>query len=107
MCESPVRVPCDVEPLVAVGGPSHVRPHLAPPTQSRRDFVRRGAATLAGLTCADFLAYFAAHGMPGEQSANNLARDATRASEDPHFLVYWFLEGGWCWARCCQAFYLP
>lgn len=67
-----------------------------PPRQSRRHFVRRSTATLAGLSCADFLSYFAAYGMPGEGKIHSLAADATRASENPHFLVYWYLEGGWC-----------
>ncbi len=67
-----------------------------PPWFSRRDFVKRGTATVAGLTCADFLSYFAAYGMPGEQRSNELAAGAVKANEDPHFLVYWYLEGGWC-----------
>lgn len=58
--------------------------------------VRRSAATLAGLTCADFLAYFSAYGMPAEQLTTRMSKDATTASEDPHFLIYWYLEGGWC-----------
>ena len=69
---------------------------LRPPTFSRRRFLGRSAASIAGLTCADFLGYFAAYGMPEEQSSTRMAKDATQASEDPHFLVYWYLEGGWC-----------
>ena len=42
----------------------------APPHQSRRDFVRRMSATIGGLTCADFLGYFAAHGMPAESKSD-------------------------------------
>ena len=67
-----------------------------PPLQSRRQMVRRSTAALTGLTCADFLSYFAAHGMPAEQLSTEMASDATEASENPHFLVYWYLEGGWC-----------
>jgi len=53
-------------------------------------------ASLSGLTCADFLSHFAAHGMPHESHADRLASEAVAANENPHFLVYWFLEGGWC-----------
>jgi hypothetical protein len=53
-------------------------------------------ASIAGLTCADFLSYFAAYGMPDETLATKMVAEATRATENPHFLVYWYLEGGWC-----------
>ena len=93
--------PCQVDGHIAsfLSNTGHQAPkfHAAGSSNfSRRGMLRRSTATIAGLTCADFLAYFAAHGMPGEQSANQLAADAERANEDPHFLVYWYLEGGWC-----------
>jgi hypothetical protein len=53
-------------------------------------------ASLSGLTCADFLSHFAAYGMPPASRADRLAAEAVAANENPHFLVYWFLEGGWC-----------
>lgn len=87
--------PCRLDPEITSQA-SQAETHIAPPSQSRRQFVRRSAASVAGLTCADFLAFFAAHGLPGEQRANAMAKDAARAGDDPHFLVYWFLEGGWC-----------
>lgn len=62
----------------------------------RRRFLRRTLGSIAGLTCADFLSHFAAYGMPDEKKTQQLAEDATRASDDPHFLIYWYLEGGWC-----------
>ncbi len=76
----------------------HSRPDQAATSHwpSRRRFLGRTVGSVAGLTCADFLSYFAAHGMPGEQQATQMAADATHAAEDPHFLIYWYLEGGWC-----------
>lgn len=88
---SPCRVHCRIET-----NPAGADSRTKPPRQSRRDFVRRMSASVAGLTCADFLSYFAAYGMPDESRATRMASDATRASENPHFLVYWYLEGGWC-----------
>lgn len=90
--------PCWVDSRIRSSGSSSsdVASSIAPPAFSRRSLLRRSGATVAGLTCADFLGYFSAYGMPGEQKATAMARDATRASEDPHFLVYWYLEGGWC-----------
>ena len=67
-----------------------------PPWPSRRGFLQRSIGSIAGLTCADFLSYFCAYGMPGEDKSTRMAADATRASENPRFLVYWYLEGGWC-----------
>ncbi|MBT5925121.1 MAG: DUF1501 domain-containing protein [Verrucomicrobia bacterium] len=70
---------------------------LSPPMQTtRRGFIRNLAATTAGLTCADFLSYFKAYGLPNESKVDRLASGAAQANEDPRFLVYWFLEGGWC-----------
>lgn len=63
---------------------------------SRRHVLRKGAASIAALTCADFLTYFSAFGMPAESQAERMAADATAASENPNFLIYWYLEGGWC-----------
>ena len=62
----------------------------------RRSFLRRLGATAAGLTTADFLSYFLVNGLPVDAKAAELAKGATEAHDDPHFLVYWYLEGGWC-----------
>lgn len=67
-----------------------------PPLPARRRFLRRSLASVAGLTCADFLSHFAAYGMPDESRTERLSAEAVAANEDPHFLVYWYLEGGWC-----------
>ncbi|MDG1892552.1 MAG: DUF1501 domain-containing protein [Verrucomicrobiota bacterium] len=63
---------------------------------SRRQFFRNLSVGTAGLTCADFLSYFKAYGLPDQARAEALASDAVSGYDDPRFLVYWFLEGGWC-----------
>ena len=67
-----------------------------PPWPSRRRFLKRSLASVAGLTCADFLSHFSVHGMPYQPRADRFAAEAVAANENPHFLVYWYLEGGWC-----------
>jgi hypothetical protein len=83
---------CNVDGTVKTAIAEQARP----PWQSRRRFLKRSLGSLAGLTCADFLSHFAAYGMPNESRADHLAAEAVAANENPHFLVYWFLEGGWC-----------
>ncbi len=63
---------------------------------NRRRFLRRLAGGAGALTCADFLAFFHAYGMPNASAATELAADAVKANHDPKFLIYWYLEGGWC-----------
>lgn len=84
--------PCHVDPEIKSSQPAV----LLPASMRRRGFLRNLAATTVGLTCADFLSYFKVHGLPDEGKAVRLAAGAAQANEDPHFLVYWFLEGGWC-----------
>ncbi len=86
------RMPCQVDvPINAVRSQD-----VTPPWPSRRSFLQRSLGSLAGLTCADFLSHFVAYGMPGDEKTARMAQDATRAAENPRFLVYWYLEGGWC-----------
>ena len=84
--------PCNVDSEIEL---SQTR-ITSPLPNSRRQFFRNLAATTAGLTCADFLSYFKAHGLPNDSKAERLASGVTQAHDDPRFLVYWFLEGGWC-----------
>ena len=85
--------PCDVAPEVQFVAPDHTDlqfQHL-----NRRRFFRKLGVTAAGLTCVDFLGYFAAYGLPKEDQGAQLASQAAKANENPHFLIYWYLEGGW------------
>jgi hypothetical protein len=85
--------PCEVAPEVQFVAPDHT--DLAFQQVNRRHFIRNVGVTAATLTCADFLGYFAAYGAPQEGKTDKLAREATRANDNPRFLIYWFLEGGW------------
>ena len=60
----------------------------------RRTFLGQAAAGLAGLSAIDFLGYFCRYGLPYERRAFGMAEDLA-AQEEPSFLIYWFLEGGW------------
>jgi hypothetical protein len=57
--------------------------------------LKRAGLSAAALTCADFLGYFATFGLPDHARAANVAKDAAAAGANPHFLLYWYLEGGW------------
>ena len=63
---------------------------------TRRQFMRRLAGGAAALTCVDFLNHFKAYGLPNETATDDLAAGAVKSNQNPHFLVYWYLEGGWC-----------
>lgn len=90
-----MRTTCQVDSAIQVL-PECPSIRLQPPRFDRRNFLGRSLGSIAGLTCADFLSHFAAFGMPAEDRATRMAKDATRAAENPRFLVYWYLEGGWC-----------
>ncbi len=61
---------------------------------NRRSFLKQGAAGLTGLSALDFLGYFSQYGLPYDRRAEAMAADLA-AEQEPSFLVYWFLEGGW------------
>jgi len=83
--------PCEVAPEVQLVAPDHTA--LQP--LSRRSFLRTAGVTAASLTCFDFLAHFAAYGAPKDSRTGKLAAEATKSNDHPHFLIYWYLEGGW------------
>jgi len=59
---------------------------------NRRSFFKSSA----GLACGDFLAYLTAGGFGAlAPSLAAAADDHRKESEEPRFLIYWFLEGGW------------
>lgn len=86
---------CDVEHDLVTLAPT---PAVGDPTAlSRRAFLRKSARrTVVALTCADFLAYFLASGLPalGAKDAGRV-RDKVAEADRPHYLIYWFMEGGW------------
>jgi Protein of unknown function (DUF1501) len=61
----------------------------------RRSFLQKTAAATAALTGADFLRYFLNVGLPDSSKAFAMASDKAKEGTEPHFLIYWFLEGGW------------
>ncbi len=61
---------------------------------NRRKFLA-GAAAGAALSTLDWLRYFRAFGVPGTAKELGIAEAVAQAAATPHFLVYWFLEGGW------------
>lgn len=88
------KFPCEVGSDVTTHG-SATAGEGAQRRLPRRGFLQRAGMGVAGLTCADFLRYFKAHGAPQDSRANRLAGQAVKANDDPHFLTYWYLEGGW------------
>lgn len=91
---------CQVEPIL-IDGRHLLKEEKANPLtkrclQTRREFLRNALVTTATLTCADFLSYFLRFGLPPVSSkANAMAAQASKRADNPHFLIYWFLEGGW------------
>jgi hypothetical protein len=60
----------------------------------RRDFLA-GAAAGTAISALDWLRFFRAFGVPGTKKELGLAEAAAAEAADPHFLIYWFQEGGW------------
>lgn len=83
--------PCQVDERVTVKSAEKRQATLP-----RRSFLRRAGLSFGALTCADFLRYFAAYGATRDDRADRLASGAFQANENPRFLTYWYLEGGWC-----------
>lgn len=72
------------------------RPKVSPLALTRRTFFRRTAEAGLAVTAADFLGYMLAHGDPNRGAAWAKSVDAkTKEGADPHYLIYWFVEGGW------------
>ena len=72
------------------------KPTVNPWAVTRRDFLRRGATAGLTLGAADFLGYLLKHGDPNQGAALAASLEAKAAEgADPHYLIYWFVEGGW------------
>jgi hypothetical protein len=62
---------------------------------TRRSFLQKAVVTATAISALDFLSYFNAYGMPNDAKARTMAGDKAREGDDPHFLIYWYIEGGW------------
>jgi hypothetical protein len=88
-------IACDVGSRIEAAPSTSPHPGNAA-ALNRRDFFRKAAVTTAAVGAMDFLSYFNAYGLP-QTSSKTLAMSGDRAREagNPHFLVYWYVEGGW------------
>lgn len=72
-------------------------PTVHPWAVTRRTFLRRGAEAGLALGAADFLSYFHRFGGDpnrGEAWAKGV-ESASKQATDPHYLIVWYVEGGW------------
>jgi hypothetical protein len=60
----------------------------------RRSFLQAVAGTSV-ITTLDWLRWFRSFGVPGTAKELGIATAAAQAATEPHYLVYWFQEGGW------------
>jgi hypothetical protein len=60
----------------------------------RRAFLQ-GAAAGGAISVLDWLGWFRRFGVPGTSKSLRMAEAAAQAMTTPHFLIYWFQEGGW------------
>jgi hypothetical protein len=60
----------------------------------RRDFLAAVTGSYA-LGMMDWMKFFQRNGVPGTPKSLGLAEAAAQAAGQPHFLIYWFAEGGW------------
>ncbi len=86
---------CEIDPEVRF----EVAPPLHPAASkriSRRGLLGRAAGTAAAVGALELLTYFNAYGAPalGTKTRDMLA-DKASEGDDPHFLIYWYVEGGW------------
>lgn len=62
----------------------------------RRQFIKNIASGTASISCSQFLTYFLNFGLPMVSTkAQAMVRDKAEEVDQPQFLLYWFLEGGW------------
>lgn len=59
----------------------------------RRQFLAGASAGV--ITTLDWLTYFKSYGVPGGRRSLGIAEAAAAAATAPHYLIYWFQEGGW------------
>src|SRR5579883_1382011 len=86
--------PCDVSAEFELSEMRRPHPGNAA-ALNRRDFFRRAITTAAGVSALDFLSYFNAYGSPLPDKATRMAHDKAAEGDTPHYLIYWYVEGGW------------
>lgn len=63
---------------------------------SRRELFRRAGMGLAAVSAMDFLSYFRAYGAPvTTRRTADMVHEMAKETDEPRFLIYWYLEGGW------------
>ncbi|MCW5935515.1 MAG: hypothetical protein KIT45_14645 [Fimbriimonadia bacterium] len=92
--------PCQIEPVLIDDRHELVDERYNPASEqnllTRRHFLQKAFVTTATLTCADFLSYFLAFGLPSMTSrAHAMTQQSAQQNTQPQFLIQWFLEGGW------------
>ncbi|MCA1597234.1 MAG: hypothetical protein LC772_12545, partial [Chloroflexi bacterium] len=83
--------PCNFQ----MGGPRPETPEQSAAKLNRRRFLKRVAGQTVALCAADFLLYFLDFGLPHDPRSFARAAAMSQEGSNPHFLIYWFLEGGW------------
>lgn len=61
----------------------------------RRQFLKQISSGTSALCASQFLSYFMANGASAAERENAMAKDVADETDNPHFLVYWYVEGGW------------
>ncbi len=61
----------------------------------RRQFLKQFAAAPTAVSCSQFLSYFLNFGLDFNPRSSAMAADKIAEADNPHFLIYWFVEGGW------------
>lgn len=61
---------------------------------NRRAFLA-GLGASSAISMLDWLRFFKRNGVPGTPRELGIAEAAAQAANQPRFLIYWFIEGGW------------
>ncbi len=86
---------CEIDPELHFEAAPALHPAAAQRV-SRRGLLGRAATSAAAVGALELLSYFNAYGAPvlGKKTTELLA-DKAKEGDDPHFLIYWYVEGGW------------
>lgn len=62
---------------------------------TRREALRKAFGAGAAIGALEFFSYLSASGQPLSGKEAGMARDMAQEGDNPHFLIYWYIEGGW------------